>query len=58
MRIGEFEIPEPVPELKNTCAIAMLRPWVDVGRVGTLVLNSLERHMNAKELGRLAKPGS
>ncbi len=58
MRIGEFEIPEPVPEMKNTCAIAMLRPWVDVGRVGTLVLNSLERHMNAKEMGRLARPGA
>ena len=58
MRIGKFEIPEPVPELKNTCAIAMLRPWVDVGRVGTLVLNSLERHMSAKEMGRLATPGN
>jgi hypothetical protein len=36
----------------------MLRPWVDVGRVGTLVLNSLERHMSAKEMGRLATPGN
>lgn len=57
MRIGEFEIPEPVPQLKNTRVIAMLRPWVDVGRVGTLVLNRLERHLGAQELGRLAKPG-
>ena len=57
MRIGEFEIPEPVPEMKNTRVIAMLRPWVDVGRVGTLVLNRLERHLGAQELGRLAKPG-
>lgn len=57
MRIGEFEIREPVPELRNVRAIAMLRPWVDVGRVGTLVLNRLERYMRASELGRLAKPG-
>ena len=57
MRIGEFEIREPVPELRNVRAIAMLRPWVDVGRVGTLVLNRLERYMRARELGRLAKPG-
>ncbi len=57
MRIGEFEIREPVPELRNVRAIAMLRPWVDVGRVGTLVLNQLERHLGAQELGRLAKPG-
>ena len=26
MRIGDFEISEPVPEMKNTRAIAMLRP--------------------------------
>ena len=57
MRIGAFEIREPVPELRNVRAIAMLRPWVDVGRVGTLVLNSLERYLGAQELGRLAKPG-
>ena len=36
----------------------MLRPWIDVGRVGTLVLNALERHTGAKELGRLARPGN
>ncbi|MCH8206730.1 MAG: hypothetical protein IH956_06965, partial [Chloroflexi bacterium] len=58
MRIGAFEVGEPVPELKNTCAIAMLRPWIDVGRVGTLVLNKLEKHLGAKELGRLARPGT
>lgn len=57
MRVGEFEIIEPLPKLRNTRAIAMLRPWVDVGRVGTLVLNRLERHLHAQELGRLVKPG-
>ena len=58
MRIGEFEVVEPVPELKNTCAISMLRPWIDVGRVGTLGLTRLEQYLGAKELGRLAKPGT
>ena len=58
MRVGEFEVTDPVPEMHNVCAIVMLRPWVDVGRVGTLVLNRLERHMGAKELGRLARPGT
>ena len=57
MRINEFELLEPVPELKETCAIAMLRPWIDVGRVGTLVLRKLEQYLGAKELGRLATPG-
>jgi predicted ATP-grasp superfamily ATP-dependent carboligase len=36
----------------------MLRPWIDVGRVGTLALNHLERHLGARELGRLARPGT
>jgi len=58
MILGAFELHEPVPEMHNTCAIVMLRPWVDVGRVGTLVLSSLEKHVEAKELGRLARPGT
>ena len=58
MRVGDFELMEPVPELRNPCAIAMLRPWIDVGRVGTLALNHLERHLGARELGRLARPGT
>ena len=58
MRVGAFELTEPVPELHNTRAIAMLRPWIDVGRVGTLVLNRLEQALSAKVLGRLARPGT
>ena len=46
------------PGAENTCAIAMLRPWIDVGRVGTLVLNQLEAKLGTKELGRLARPGT
>ena len=57
MKVGAFEIAEPVPALHDTCAVVMLRPWVDVGRVGTLVLTQLEKHTGAKELGRLARPG-
>ncbi len=57
MRISEFEVIEPVPELNRPIAIAMLRPWIDVGRVGTLSLNILQRHMGARELGRLVEPG-
>ncbi len=57
MRLGEFEIPEPVPELKDPHVLAVLRPWIDVGNVGTLSLNRLERHLQAKEIGRLTRPG-
>jgi hypothetical protein len=57
MRIGEFEINEPVPELKDPHVLAVLRPWIDVGSVGTLSLSRVERHLRARELGRLARPG-
>ena len=57
MRISEFELKDPLPELNRPIAIAMLRPWIDVGRVGTLSLNILQRHLGAQELGRLAEPG-
>ena len=58
MRVGDFELIEPVPEFRNPIAFAMLRPWIDVGRVGSLTLTKLERHLEAKELGRLAEPGN
>ena len=57
MRLGEFELKEPVPELKEPHLLAVLRPWIDVGRVGSLSLSRLERHLRAKELGRLHRPG-
>ena len=58
MRIGAFEIDEPVPELKTPHAFVTLRPWVDVGKVGRHTLARLEKHTGAKEFGRLARPGN
>ena len=58
MKIGAFEIVEPVPELRDPHAFAMIRPWVDVGSVGTLTLSRLERYLGSKELGKLARPGN
>ena len=57
MKLGEFEIAEPIPELRDPHVLAVLRPWIDVGSVGTLTLSRLERHLRAQELGRLARPG-
>ena len=57
MRIGAFELNEPVPELKDPLVLAILRPWIDVNNVGSLVLRGLEAQFGARELGRLAKPG-
>jgi hypothetical protein len=57
MNIGDFELIEPVPEMSNTIAIGMLRPWIDVGRVGTVALGKLQENLGAKELAYLEKPG-
>ena len=57
MRVGAFEIAEPLPELHEPHAIAMMRPWVDVGGVGTTVLRRLERYLKAAELAKLHEPG-
>ncbi len=51
MRVGAFEISEPVPELKEPHVLAVLQPWIDVGNVGTLVLSRLESEFNAFETG-------
>jgi hypothetical protein len=58
MRIGAFELLDPMPKLKEPHALAMLRPWIDVGSVGTLVFSQLEGYLGAQELGRLARPGN
>ena len=58
MQIGAFDLIEPLPELRDPNVFAMVRPWVDVGSVGTLTLNRLERIMGSKELGRLSRPGT
>ncbi len=57
MRIGAFQVMEPIPELNAPYVFAVLRPWIDVNNVGTLVLDELETQFKAKELARLAKPG-
>jgi hypothetical protein len=57
MRIGAFEVKEPIPELKEPYVLAILRPWIDVNQVGTLVLDELETRFKTKEVARLARPG-
>ena len=57
MRLGDFEFTEPLPQLKDPQVLAVLKPWVDVGNVGSLGLGRMERHLRATEIGRLARPG-
>lgn len=58
MRLNGFELNEPLPELKAPHALVTLRPWIDVGSAGTLVLSTLEKLLGARELGKLARPGN
>ncbi|MEX0763072.1 MAG: PAC2 family protein [Dehalococcoidia bacterium] len=57
MKIGDFEITPPAPKLQDAHCIAMLRPWVNVGNVGAIVLGRLAKLYGAQEIGRLARPG-
>ena len=58
MRVGIFDLLEPLPQLRRPHVIASLRPWVDAGSVGSLALARLERHLGAQDLGSLATPGT
>ena len=57
MKLLAFDINEPVPELKEPHALAIIRPWTDVSSVGSLILSCLEAYLGPKELGKLTRPG-
>lgn len=57
MKVGQFELKDPLPELRDPHIIASLTPWIDAGSVGSLSLERLERYMAAQDLGGLEKPG-
>ncbi|MBP1749390.1 MAG: putative ATP-dependent carboligase, ATP-grasp superfamily [Deltaproteobacteria bacterium] len=56
MRLGAFELIDPVPKLNKPYVFATLRPWIDVNNVGSIVLKEIQRQFAASELGRIAKP--
>jgi hypothetical protein len=58
MRLRAFDLNEPIPELREPHALAIVKPWVDVGNAGTLTLSYLESYMNAQALGQIARPGN
>jgi hypothetical protein len=57
VRIGGFELRDPVPECNAPYVVATLRPWIDVNNVGTLVLKELSRRFGATDIGKLLRPG-
>ncbi len=58
MRIGAFQLEEPVPELQHPHALAVLLPWIDAGTAASSVITILERHLDASSLGKLRVPGA
>ena len=58
MRIGSFDIKEPIPASDNIHAIALLYPWVDGGSVCTLALEQIEDYLDASLIGELVRPGN
>lgn len=59
MERGAFTfLAETLPELRAPHVLASVRPWVDVGNVGTLVLGDVEAALKAEPLARLTKPGT
>ena len=57
MRLGNFEIVEPLPALRRPHVLAVLNPWFDVGKIGSLSLERIQRHLGCAEIGRLERPG-
>ncbi len=58
MKLRAFSLGEPVPELSNPHAFAIIRPWVDAGSVGSMTLSCLEDGLGCRELARLSRPGN
>ncbi len=58
MRIGAFELAEPLPDLREPHALAMLRPWIDAGSVGALTLLEVEQQFGSRHVASLVRPGS
>jgi PAC2 family len=56
-QVGPFELDDPLPEMANTRLIMSLQPWIDVGSVGTMALSFLEQGWEARQIGKLTRPG-
>ena len=57
MQIGAFQLNQPLPDLNAPHVLTVIRPWIDVGRVGTITLRRVEKHLQSQEIARLSRPG-
>ena len=56
MKIGDFEIEIPDPPLHDPHCIAILKPWINVGNVGKIVLRRLGKIYASERIGKLERP--
>jgi hypothetical protein len=57
MRIGAFELIDPVPELNRPHALTIIPSWLDAGESAHLALSLIEKHFGAEKLAKLSRPG-
>ena len=57
MKIGAFEVTDPVPYLNEPHAFAVIPNWIDAGKSASLTLSHMERLFGGKALANLANPG-
>ena len=55
MRLHSFELTDPLPEFNQPHALAIIRPWIDVGSAGSLLLSSAEEKLSVREFATLAR---
>jgi len=56
MKIGDFEIEMPDPPLQDPHCIVILKPWINVGNVGKIVLRRLGKMYASERIGQLTRP--
>ncbi len=56
MQAGEFEVKLPASPLRSPHCIVSLRPWFDVGNVGSDVMKRLARLYRAEQCAALSRP--
>lgn len=56
MRVGWFELNDPVPDLSNPHVFAIITNWLNAGQAASMAISALESFTSAKGLGNLAQP--
>ncbi len=57
MRIGALEITEPVPDLFEPHALAIIPAWMDAGLSASMTMSLLDQTFKTQDLARLSRPG-